>query len=320
MTKFIRPNKTRLKNPQHYEFVNAFITSITSANLSATKISTLVTRLSAAFQEEDRWYMISRASDIIAQRETADRQRDFYYVHLHRLVQAWTGTGEPTMDPAATLLKKDFNLYKVQTAAQLEVQSGQMSNLITELLKSDRQAAITALNGQYLFTQMKTAHETVQSLRLEQGVEESQKELGALKQARKSCDALYDEITYLIEAFALTADDSSAYETFIQRWNGTLKIYQDMLDRKNGSEGSGSSGSSGSSSGSGDSAGSGDSGSTGDTGDQGDGGSGSGGTGSSDGGGGDDTGGGGGTETPSDPTDPENPGGGSEPDPDNGME
>ena len=52
--------------------------------------------------------------------------------------------------------------------------------------------------------------------------------------ARKECDRLYDDLTYLIEAFSMTADNPEPYEAFIKQWNGTLKIYQDMLDRKSG--------------------------------------------------------------------------------------
>ena len=235
MGKFLRPSKKSLQNPQHYEFINAFLTTLADSGLSAAKIMALVALLSTAFSEEDRLYMIARASEIIAQRNEADRVRDDKYARLHRIVLGWAGSGEPTMDPAATLLKRDFDLYKVKTSAQMDVESGQMSNLITELLKSDRQAAITTLGIGYLFTQMKEAHELVQSLRLEQGAEVSEKEIGALAAARKECDRLYDELTYLIEAFSLTADDPAPYEAFIKRWNGTLKIYQDILDRKSGS-------------------------------------------------------------------------------------
>ena len=35
-----------------------------------------------------------------------------------------------------------------------------------------------------------------------------------------------------IEAFATIADDPAPYEAFIKKWNGTLKIYQDILDRR----------------------------------------------------------------------------------------
>ena len=243
MATFLRPNKTKLQNPQHYEFMNAFLTVMADSGLSATKITTLVSQLTAAFSEEDRCFLMARASAIIAQREEADRRRDNFYGRLHRLTQVWAGSGEPTKDPAATMLLAPFKLYKVNTSAQIERESGQLSNLITDLLTTEMQDALTAIGGTYLFQEMKTAHELVQSLRLEEGIEHSTKVTGALVAARKACDALYDQITYLIEAYCLTADDPAPYEAFITRWNGTLDIYQDMLDRKSGtSSGSGSGG------------------------------------------------------------------------------
>ena len=237
MSKFLRPNKSKLRNPQHYEFVGAFLTTTADSGLTQSRLTSLLAQLQTAYGKEDHWYMIARASETIAQREVADRQRDAFYTRLHRLVQVWAGSGEPTKDAAAKLLKKDFDLYKVNTTAQLEVESGQMSNLITELLRNDRQAAITTLGGGYLFEQMKTAHETVKTLRLNQGVEESEKVRGALVAARKECDELYDQATYLIEALALAAEEPAPYAAFIKKWNGTLKIYQDILDRKQGNTG-----------------------------------------------------------------------------------
>ncbi len=234
MGKFLRPNKASLKNPQHYELINAFLTVIADAGLSAAKITALVTQLTTAFQEEDRLYMQARASELIAQRDEADRKRDNFYARLHRLVQVWAGSGNTTIDPAATLLLRSFNLYKVKTSAQIEVESGQLSNLINDLETTDMQTALTTISGTYLFEQMKAAHEQVQSIRLAEGVEKSERVYGALVSARKACDQLYDQVTYLIEAYALTADSPATYEAFITRWNGTLKIYQDMLDRKSG--------------------------------------------------------------------------------------
>ena len=249
MGTFLRPSKKSLQNPQHYEFINAFLTVIADSGLSTTKITTLVSQLTAAFGEEDRCFLMARASAIIAQREEADRRRDNLYGRLHRLTQVWAGSGEPTKDPAATMLLAPFKLYKVNTSAQIERESGQLSNLITDLSTTEMQAALTTIGGTYLFQEMKTAHELVQSLRLEEGIEHSTKVNGALVAARKACDALYDQITYLIEAYSLTADDPAPYEAFITRWNGTLDIYQDMLDRKSGT--SSSSGGSGGNSGGG---------------------------------------------------------------------
>ena len=241
MTTFLRPSKKSLKNAQHFEFIDAFITLLVAAGLSSAKIAALLSELQTAFGEENRLYMIARASEIIAQRDEADRDRDDKYSRLHAIIRAWAGSGNPTLDAAATAVKKPFEMYKVKTAAQIDEESGQLDNLITDLSTNAMQQNLTSLGVMWLYEQMVSAHQLTKSLRLEQGVEESVKLTGALKAARQACDALYDKITYMIEAFTLTADDPAPYEAFIKRWNGTLKIYQDMLDRKSGTTSSGGS-------------------------------------------------------------------------------
>ena len=244
MNNFLRPNKTKLKNAQHYAFIDAFLTAIAQENFTAAKIVALLSLLSTAFTEEDRLYMIARASELIAQRDEADHRRDDFYSRLHSLVRLWSGSGEETKDAAATRVKVVFNLYKVKTSAQLDEETGQLDNLIADLSSADMQTDLATIGGTWLFTQMVAAHNQVKSIRLEEGTEQSEKVIGALTAARKNCDQLYDQLTYLIEAFAMTADNSAAYEAFIKRWNGTLKIYQDMLDRKSGTSSSSSSSSS----------------------------------------------------------------------------
>lgn len=239
MAKFLRPNKVALMNAQHYEFMDVFITVLVDAGFTAAKITALLSQLQTAFSEEDRLYMIARASEIIALRDAADKRRDNFYGRVHAVIKAWAGSGVAEMDAAATLLKKVLDLYKLSTSAQLEVESGQMDNIITDFSAANMQAALQTLGIIPLYQAMVTAHQEVKSYRLEQGQEESEKVVGALRAARKECDRLYDEVTYLIEAFQQTADDPAPYEAFIRKWNGTLKIYQDILDRKSGNSTSG---------------------------------------------------------------------------------
>ena len=224
--------KRDLKNAQHFAFIQAFITALTAAGFSAAKIVAKLAELVTAFGVEDKYYMIVRASEIVAQRTAADEQRDRFYTRLHRLIQAWAGSGMAQLDAAATALEKPFNLYKVKVSAQMDEETGVLENLITDLSTPAMQAHLTTINGTYLFQQMVEGQHLVKSLRLEQGVEESEKVYGALSAARKECDRLYDEMTDLLESFAKVADDATAYETFISHWNGTVKIYQDTQGRK----------------------------------------------------------------------------------------
>lgn len=252
--------KVRLKNAQHFAFIQAFITALTACGFTAQRIVSALAALSGAFGVEDQYYMKVRASDIVAQREAADTKRDRFYTRLHRLVQAWAGSGMAVLDAAATALIAVFNLYKVKINAQMDEETGQLENLITDLSTPEMLAKIEAINGTYLFQQMKEGQDEVKALRLEQGAEESEKVYGALASARKGCDRLYDETVAIIEGAALFADDPTAYEAFIKQWNGTVKLYQDMLDRKqNGKDedGSGSSSPSGNNSPSGSGSGSG---------------------------------------------------------------
>ena len=241
MNKFLRPNKTKLKNAQHYSLMEAFKTVLTAAALAGVKLQALVTAWLACFDDENRCYMVARASEIIKRRDEADKRRDTLYTKLHQLVKVWLNSGNTTMEAAAEALIQIFRLYKVNTQAQIDEQTGQMDNLIIDISTTEMQAHLETLGAMWLFNQMVEAHEQVKAIRLEQGLEMSEKVVGALETARKASDAAYDNVLAMIEALSLTADDTAPYEAFIKQWNGTLKIYQDILDRKSGSESSSSS-------------------------------------------------------------------------------
>ena len=67
MAKFNALNYKRdLKNAQHFAFIQAFITALTAAGFTAQKIVARLALLVSAFAEEDRYYMIARASEIVA--------------------------------------------------------------------------------------------------------------------------------------------------------------------------------------------------------------------------------------------------------------
>lgn len=232
MSKFYRPNKVNLRNAQHFTFIEAFLAVVGASDFRQTKIQNLIVQLTAAFQEEDRWFMIARTSELIAQRVAADRRRTNLYSRLYMLVRLWAGSGLGQLDDAATRLKQVFRLYKLKTNAQMDAKSGHLENLINDISTEEMQADISLIGGKVLFDEMVASHQLVRSIRLEEGVQMSQKVTGALVAARKRCDELYDELTYLIEAFAKTADDETPFEEFITRWNGSLMLYQEILDRK----------------------------------------------------------------------------------------
>ena len=230
MSKFNRPSKANLRNAQHFEFIRAFLTVLDDSNFRATKIQEDTARLATAFQEEDRWFMIARASELKSQRLVADRTNCFS--RLQMLARLWAGSGAEEKDEAATRLMRVFKVYNLKTNAQIDEKTGHLANLIDDLSTEPMQADISTIGGTWLFDEMVVAHQQVLTMRMEEGVEMSRTVRGALVAARKRCDEVYDELTYMIEAFAVAADDATPYEEFINRWNGSLKLYQDSIERK----------------------------------------------------------------------------------------
>ena len=93
MSNFLRPNKNKLTNAQHYEFMDVFITVMTEAGFTAAKITALLSQLRTAFAEEDRCYMVARASEIIALRDAAELLRRHGNLITPNLAGASAGTG-----------------------------------------------------------------------------------------------------------------------------------------------------------------------------------------------------------------------------------
>ena len=234
MNSFIKFTRNKLKNAQHFSLLEAFIAVYREAGFTVAKLVALFSVLINRFSIENNYYMRARASEVIARRNAADVLRDKLYTKLYALVRVWLGSGNSIMEAAATELVKVFKLYAVNISAQIDEESGQLDNLIADLSTQANLANIETLGATWLFEQMKAAHEEVKTIRLEQGQEESERVAGALLAARKACDEAYDDLTAAIEAFAIVADDPAPYEAFIKKWNGTLKIYQDILNRKSG--------------------------------------------------------------------------------------
>lgn len=230
MERFRNIYKRDMTNAKHFAFIEAFVAALEAKNFTAQKIVAALEIMRARFAVEKQWYMRVRASETIAQRKAANKRRNRYYARLHHLVKAWKGSEMQLLDEAASEIIKVFQLYRLNVNSQLDEETGHLDNLIGDLSTDEMQAHIATLSGTFLYQQMAEANELVKSLRLEEGVEVSEKVPGALASARKDCDAAYDNLCTLIEAAALLADDTAPYEQFIREWNGTIKIYQEVLD------------------------------------------------------------------------------------------
>ena len=70
---------------------------------------------------------LARASEVIARRNAADTTRDKLYTKLYALVRLWRNSGNTAMETAADALVRVFQLYAVNTSAQIDAESGHQS-------------------------------------------------------------------------------------------------------------------------------------------------------------------------------------------------
>ena len=70
---------------------------------------------------------LARASEVIACRNDADTTRDKLYTKLYALVRLWRNSGNTAMETAADALVRVFQLYAVNTSAQIDAESRHQS-------------------------------------------------------------------------------------------------------------------------------------------------------------------------------------------------
>lgn len=233
MGKFVKIDKKALTSGQHFSFVSAFDDLVSSLETDARKIIEASTVLHQARRKEDECLKLAQGSELTKQLRIKDLERDHNYGWLKRMVTIWIESGLEPEATAAAGLQRLVKLYKIDTNAQLDEESGLMDNFISDVNSSlGLEAALETLNVKRFFQGMAQANATVKTLLAERGRESSEKVAGALKTARIESDTAYNTLCELFESYSLVADAPAPYEAIIKEWNATIERYKDMLKRK----------------------------------------------------------------------------------------
>lgn len=271
--------KLQLRSGAHFTLMEAFQAKLKAANFTPAKLTKLITQFDEALAEEDKYLKQATASAISAQLTATDDERDKCYTLVKQTITQWASTDfEPQATAAKTLLQV-VNLYKVNVHDQYDQETGLLTNFLTDISTTANVANVETLQLTAVVARLKELNEQMKTLMASRSDERSTKVAGALKEARTKVNALYDQLTSLIESFSETADDPTVYDTFISEWNAEIVRIRQQIGLKtssssstNGStssdssssssdSGSSSSGSDGGSSSSGDNSGSSSSGS-----------------------------------------------------------
>lgn len=217
-------NIQRMNNGAHFTFVSNILARAEADTAVKGKASELVSNFKVAVAVEDEALKISQKSLLTDDIAKADIDRDALYAGYKKAVEAFLAMPIADMAQAAKVLAQHIKDYKINTAGQLDKETGLLVNFITDL--EDKYSAQVAKLGLTAFvTNMKEANERVRTLTLQRTNEKMGVTVGALKAARTSSDDAYRALVKMVNALALVFGEKD-YTAFIDYVNTEVTHYK----------------------------------------------------------------------------------------------
>ena len=224
-------NIQRMNNGAHFTFVSNILARAEADTAVKGKASELVSNFKVAVAAEDEALKISQKSLLTDDIAKADIDRDALYAGYKKAVEAFLAMPIADMAQAAKVLAQHIKDYKINTAGQLDKETGLLVNFITDL--EDKYSAQVAKLGLTAFvTNLKEANERVRMLTLQRTNEKMGVTVGALKAARTASDDAYRALVKMVNALALVYGEKD-YTAFIDYVNTEVTHYKrEVLNQK----------------------------------------------------------------------------------------
>lgn len=224
-------NIQRMNNGAHFTFVSNILARAEADTAVKGKASELVSNFKAAVAAEDEALKISQKSLLTDEIAKADSDRDVLYAGYKKAVEGFLAMPIADMAQAAKILSQHIKDYKINTADQLDKETGLLVNFITDL--EDKYAAQVAKLGLTAFvTNLKEANERVRTLTLQRTNEKIGITVGALKTARTASDDAYRALVKMVNALTLVFGEKD-YTAFIDYVNTEVAHYKrEVLGQK----------------------------------------------------------------------------------------
>lgn len=217
-------NIQRMNNGAHFTFVSNILARAEADTAVKGKASELVSNFKAAVAAEDEALKISQKSLLTDEIAKADSDRDALYAGYKKAVEGFLAMPIADMAQAAKILSQHIKDYKINTADQLDKETGLLVNFISDL--EDKYAAQVAKLGLTAFvTNLKEANERVRTLTLQRTNEKISITVGALKTARTASDDAYRALVKMVNALALVFGEKD-YTAFIDYVNTEVTHYK----------------------------------------------------------------------------------------------
>ena len=224
-------NIQRMNNGAHFTFVSNILARAEADTAVKGKASELVSNFKTAVSAEDEALKISQKSLLTDEIAKADSDRDALYAGYKKAVEGFLAMPIADMAQAAKILSQHIKDYKINTADQLDKETGLLVNFISDL--EDKYAAQVAKLGLTAFvTNLKEANERVRTLTLQRTNEKIGITVGALKTARTASDDAYRALVKMVNALALVFGEKD-YTAFIDYVNTEITHYKrEVLGQK----------------------------------------------------------------------------------------
>ena len=223
--------KTKLRYGAHFAVMSAFDERVAPLCEQEPLLSTWYAAFKSALTHLDTAVKIARSSDYSKLIMKEDTKRDRLYSNGKMTAEMWSELGIEPQATAARAVLHEINIYKIDTKAQYDQQTGLMINFLQPFESAEMQTHLTTLGLTAVFTQMKAANEEVRRLLALRGNERAENAAYDLKSARQATDEAYENLVERINAIALI-NPSESWNTFIAQWSAeSARIKQQILSQ-----------------------------------------------------------------------------------------
>ena len=222
-----------VSNGAHFVFVESICKRLDSETelLKNEYFKKAADALKAAFNEENRYFALSKKSASTDEILAADADRDTLYSAYYRSVKSFLRVSSSDLHTAAKTLWQSLVDYGIKPSMQLERETGAIQNLLEDC-EQKYSAEVAKLGLQTVLASLKTANAKVSELLYSRTTEQSKQVAGALRKARQQSDEAFKQVRKVANAMA-TLGSAEALKPFADFVNQLIKRYEgEVLPKK----------------------------------------------------------------------------------------
>ena len=218
-----------VSNGAHFVFVESICKRLDSETelLKNEYFKKAADALKAAFNEENRYFALSKKSASTDEILAADADRDTLYSAYYRSVKSFLRVSSSDLHTAAKTLWQSLVDYGIKPSMQLERETGAIQNLLEDC-EQKYSAEVAKLGLQTVLASLKTANAKVSELLYSRTTEQSKQVAGALRKARQQSDEAFKQVRKVANAMA-TLSSAEALKPFADFVNQLIKRYEDEV-------------------------------------------------------------------------------------------